>query len=175
MAEIPDPQAIATSRQRPRSTAFFVGLLLFIVISVLLFRPLMALVMMLAFSAQEDTGHSIAPEVVTRDVAETMMHWGVSGDIARRIQAINGFTETGGFMGGRSDWYEVELSVDLATELRASLPRVAKKGAILPTGSAPSWWPKWPSINSCYYNEDQHEYLILPDGGRRAWFLRDWP
>ena len=158
---------------------------LLIGLGVLLFRPLLGLLLAFALSG---TSKPVAPAEAARSVAVSLMRWGVFGavpdrdpdytnlknSISRRITGLNGFTESDGFHGDGTDWYEVELSPDLATELRSALarsPTVMKGEFPQKWDSAPSWWPKsWPSDAQCY--RWHFEYLVLPDSGTRAWFLR---
>lgn len=172
--------------QRPsRFPTVVVVLVVLVGLGVLLFRPLLGLLMTFALSG---TSKTVAPADATQSVAVSLMHWGVLGtvpdrdpdytnlknSIARRMTGINGFTESDGFHGDGTDWYEVALSPDLAAELRAALAQssVVKKSTHFPReNSAPSWWPKtWPADARCYEKDSQ--YLVLPDRGTRAWFLR---
>jgi hypothetical protein len=174
------------SRQRPsRFPTVVVVLVLLVGLGVLLFRPLLGLLMGFALSG---TSKSVAPADATQSVAVSLMHWGVLGtvpdrdpdytnlknSIARRMTGIKGFTESDGVHGDGTDWYEVELSTDLAAELRSALAQstaVTKSKNFPRENSAPSWWPKtWPADAQCY--EKDLEYLVLPDSGTRAWFLR---
>lgn len=89
------------------------------------------------------------------------------------MRGINGLTESGGLHGDGTDWYEVKLSPDLAAELRAALPKsfVERVDWFPSDNRAPPWWPtQFPSDAQCY-RKDQR-YLILPDTGTRAWFMR---
>jgi hypothetical protein len=89
------------------------------------------------------------------------------------MKAVNGYTESSGFHGDGTDWYELELSPDFAAELRSA---VAQSATLKSTGfpqesSASGWWPTtWPADAQCY--EKDLEYFVLSDSGTRAWFLR---
>jgi len=121
-------------------------------------------------------------------VATSLMHWGVFGavpddgteystleqSIERRIQGVKGFTESDNYHGEGTDWYEVVLAPDVATELRDGL---ARSGTVKPSAefpqrtTAPPWWPiHWPADARCY--EEELEFLVIPDSGTRAWFMR---
>jgi hypothetical protein len=153
--------------------------------AVLLFGLLLGLLMMLAFHG---TSKSIPPPDVAHTVAESLMGWGVCGavpdrdpehvklenSIVQRIKGIQGYTESDGFHGDGTDWYEVDLSPALAAELRTRLGQSSaiKKSKRFPRENAePSWWPKtWPANAQCY--EKGLQYFVLPDTGTRAWFMQ---
>jgi hypothetical protein len=180
-----DYQSPSNRRQSSRFPTALVVLLALLGLGVLLFRPLMILLMAIAFHG---TSKSVPPADASRSVAVSLMHWGVFGavprgdpdytnrvnSIAGRMTGINGYTESDGFHGDGTDWYELELAPDLADELRSSLAEstTVKKGKDFSReSSAPSWWPQaWPADAQCY--EKDLEYLVLPDTGTRAWFMR---
>jgi len=180
-----DYQSPSTQKRPSRFPTTVVVLVLLVGLAVLLFRPLLGLLMALALSG---TSKSVPPADSTRSVAVSLMHWGVFGtvpgrdpdytnlenSIEGRMTGINGFTESDGVHGDGTDWYEIELSSELAAELRAALAQssVVKKSRNFPReNSAPSWWPKtWPADAQCY--EKDLQYLVLPDSGTRAWFMR---
>jgi hypothetical protein len=96
--------------------------------------------------------------------------------VASKIHGVRGFSEGDDFHGDGTDWYEVELSPETATELRATLSRSpafkkTKPMWYLHYPKAPSWWPtNWPTDAQCY--EKDSMYFVLPDAGTRAWFKR---
>jgi hypothetical protein len=176
----PHPSRPGASRRRIIAVA-----LVLLVFGLLLFRPLLRL--LIGFAPQ-GTSKSVAPADATDSVAASLMSWGAFGSvpdrdpgytnlrssIAARMTGINGFTESDGFHGDGTDWYELELEADLAAELRASfahLDGVTKSQDFPRDNSAPPWWPTtWPVNAQCYQKD--LEYLVLPDTGSRAWFLR---
>jgi hypothetical protein len=180
-----DYQSPSSGRRPSRIPTVLIVLVALVGLGVLLFRPLLGLLMAFALSG---TSKSVPPADATRSVAVSLMHWGVFGtvpdrdpaytnlenSIARGMTGINGFTESDGFHGDGTDWYEVDLSPDLAAELRTKLaqsPTVKKSNRHPYENTAPSWWPKtWPADSQCY--ESGLQYLVLPDTGTRAWFLR---
>lgn len=133
------------------------------------------------------TRNSIEIANIRDSVAYHLMSWEIFGripqtnpensnlrnSIASQIRGIRGFTRSDGFLGDGEDWYEFELSSDLAKELREGLNR--SQVVMLSQGHpslniAPNWWPKeWP-INTKIYNHSWG-YLILPEKGTKAWFL----
>lgn len=143
-------------------------------IGVVLFRPLLGLLIVFVLAGSRE---SVVPSDAPRSVASSLMDWRVVGNapnLAQRMTGINGFSESSGFHGDGTDWYEIELSPDLVAELRAGLAQstaVTKSRHFPKEDSAPPWWPKtWPADAQCY--EKDFRYLVLPDTGTRAWFLR---
>ena len=176
-------------RSGPRRSRFPVAavvLLVLVGLAGVFFRPLLGLLMIAAMAV--GSSKSVPPSDASRSVAVTLMRWGTFGtvperateytnlqnSIASRMTGLNGYTESDGFHGDGTDWYEIELSPDLAAELRVALAQssVVKKSKSFPReNSAPRWWPKtWPADAQCYGKD--LEYLVLPDSGTRAWFMR---
>ena len=66
-----------------------------------------------------------------------------------RIRAVQGTSESSGFNGDGTSWYEVDLAPDLADELRRKFARSpttreAVSGADIERAT-PNWWPRtWP-------------------------------
>jgi hypothetical protein len=180
-----DYQSTPEHQRQYRFPTGAVVLVALVGLGVLLFRPLVGLLMMVALSG---TSKAVPPAEATQCVAECLMRWGVLGavsprdpdytdlkdSIARRMTGIKGYTESDGVHGDGTDWYEIELSPDLAADLRSAMAQssVVKKSKYFPReNSAPSWWPKtWPRDAQCY--EKDLQYFVLPDNGTRAWFLR---
>jgi hypothetical protein len=151
----------------------------------------MILLMSLAFAG---TSKTLSPTDAGRAVAMTLMDWHVLGEfdtsnrfgysdyytaldsLVRDVKGVNGFTESDGFHGDGTDWYEVELAPDLAINLRDALhkdPQVTtgNSGSGGVWDKAPSWWPKhWRADSKCY--QRGLEYFILPATGTRAWLMR---
>lgn len=160
-------------------TVFFCGL------GVLLFKPIIGALMTMAM---QGTSKPVPAGETSRLVAVSLMRWELFGEVPDRnpaystledsirdgITPINGHTESDGFHGDGVDWFEVELSPELAARLRASLENhrsIRQDNPIPSRGSAPSWWPKsWPGDVRCYHH--RHDYLMLPQTGTRAWFMR---
>ncbi len=101
-------------------------------------------------------------------------HTDLLNSIAYRIKGSRGYTSGADFQGNGTNWYEFEVSTDLADELRTALPELEAVRLIetIPRQwDAPVWWPgQWPANAKIY--KRYHEYLVLPDSGTRAWFLR---
>lgn len=131
---------------------------------------------------------TVGPDESSRSLALCVMRWELVGpvptkdpdyttletSVIRKIQGIRGFTESDGFHGDGTDWYELELSPNFANDLRAALSQstTVKTTTSFPSdSSAPSWWPTtWPRGAKCYTKD--LEYLVLPDTGTRAWYMR---
>jgi hypothetical protein len=95
--------------------------------------------------------------------------------VTSKIHGVRGFSESDNFHGDGTDWYEVELSPETATELRATLSRSPAFKKTKPMwylgDKAPSWWPTgWPADAQCYAKDLM--FFVLPDTGTRAWFKR---
>ena len=137
--------------------------------------------------AGKGTSKVLTEAEVSRAVAVELMGWGILGPIPQldpeytrmedsvvhKIQGVRGFTESDDFHGDGTDWYEVELSPELATELRAAFNRSPAFKNTRPVffNKAPAWWPaKWPADAQIY--EKELEYFVLPVIGTRAWFMR---
>src|SRR5438093_13020789 len=119
-------------------------------------------------------------------MAASLMHWGVFGtvpdrdpgysnllnSIAGQLHSVHAFTESDGFHGDGTDWYELDLSANLAEKLRRfckDTPTSKTRMNIPGLNSAPSWWPKqWPA--DCEHYERHSENLMLPATGMRIWF-----
>ncbi len=89
------------------------------------------------------------------------------------LQGIRGFTESSGWNGDGTDYYEAELSPELTNELKTKLARsTMKQVAYFPGGEkyAPDWWPKQlPPGAVCY--EHNYVYLILSPNSRKVWIF----
>jgi len=129
-------------------------------------------------------------EVSRRVAVELMDSWGAFGPLPQfdpeytkmqhsvisKIHGVRGFSESDDFHGDGTDWYEVELSPETATELRATLSRSPAFEKTRPMWylhypKAPSWWPtNWPANAQCY--EKDLMFFVLPDTGTRAWLKR---
>jgi len=138
----------------------------------------------------EEVGKALTESEVSRSVAVTLISWGILGPIPQvdpeytrmqqsvinKIHGVRGFTESDDFHGDGTDWYEVELSPELATELRSNLsrsPNFKKSKPIyyLNSKESPPWWPThWPADAQVY--EKDLGYFVLPDSGIRAWFIQ---
>jgi hypothetical protein len=138
----------------------------------------------------KDAGKALAESEVSRDVSTTLISWGILGPIPQvdpeytrmeksvinKIHGVRGFTVSDDFHGDGMNWYEVELSPELATELRSNLSRSpdvkkSKPMYYLNSKESPSWWPtQWPADAECY--EKDLGYFILPDNGTHAWCMR---
>lgn len=136
------------------------------------------------------SSRTLSEAEVSRRVAVELMSWGAFGplpqvdpeytkmedSVVSKIHGVRGFSESDGFHGDGTDWYEVELSPGAATELRDTLSRSpafrkTKPMWYLHEDKAPSWWPAdWPTNAQCY--EKDAMFLVLPDTGTRAWFKR---
>ena len=180
-----DPQQNPSPSRPSRVLRVIFAVVLVFGITYLLTPRLLGLIMAFALRGSSS---SVAPADATRSVTVSLMHWGLLGTVpdndpgytnfvrtaAGRMTGINGFTESDGFHGDGTDWYEVELSPDFAAELRSALAQstTIKKSRRFPDEhSAPSWWPKtWPADAQCYDKDSEH--LVLPDSGTRAWFMR---
>jgi hypothetical protein len=119
----------------------------------------------------QGTSKAVSPAEASASVGRSLMSWGVT---VGSMRAINGFTESDGFHGDGTDWYELELGAYSADDLRLALGATAgiTQSKQFPREStAPPWWPThWPSDAQCYRRN--LEYLILPDTGTKAWFMR---
>lgn len=134
------------------------------------------------------SSRTVGPDESSRALALCLMRWELFGPVPtkdpdyttletsliRKIQGIRGFTESDGFHGDGTDWYELELSPSFANDLRATLGKsttVNKSNDSPYAPKAPSWWPtKWPADVKCYSLDLQ--YLVLPDTGTRAWYMQ---
>jgi len=100
----------------------------------------------------------------------------MKNSLVSKIHGVRGFTKSDGFHGDGTDWYEVDLSPELAAKLRSALGRSpdfkrSKPMDYLNNDESPSWWPtRWPADAQCY--EKNSMYLILPDSGTRGWFMQ---
>jgi len=138
----------------------------------------------------KEAGKTLTEPEVSRRVAVTLISWRILGPIPRvdpeytrmqksvinKIQGVRGFTKSDDFHGDGTDWYEVELSPELAAELRSNLSRSSgfkknKPAHYLNNDESPSWWPtQWPADAEVY--EKDFGYFVLPDSGTRAWFMQ---
>jgi hypothetical protein len=130
----------------------------------------------------------VEPKEVARSFATSLMQWDVFRDSAPRkanyaefldavqsqITSAQGVSLTSGDQGQGCDWYEFDLSTDLANGLRAALRQSseAQHDAVPPkVEGSPAWWPReWPAGVHCY--SEEREYLFLSDTDNHAWFLR---
>ena len=92
--------------------------------------------------------------------------------LADRMRGVRGASESGGWNGDGSDWYEVDLAPDLAAEIRTKLAQSSriKQATYFPDRNpyTPDWWPTgWPPGAICY--EHQLVYLILTPDGTTVW------
>jgi hypothetical protein len=124
---------------------------------------------------------------VSRAVAVELMVWGILGPIPQvdpeytrmeesviqKIHGVRGYSESDDFHGDGTDWYEVDLSPEMAATLRTNLSQLPTFKNTRPIffNNAPSWWPaQWPAGTQIY--EKDLKYFVLPDSGTRAWFMR---
>ena len=102
----------------------------------------------------------------------------VTGKFATPLNNARGFIRYGGFDGGGSEWIEVQIDPGFATNFRDQLAKASglRRSSQLPLESpSQSWWPRqWPSDAQCYRQGTRFEYLILPDTGTHAWFVRSF-
>ena len=94
-----------------------------------------------------------------------------------RITGLRGSSESGGFHGDGIDWFEFEMTPDLANDLRTRLTEIhsdqVTRNPTGPTGdkNEPNWWPtRWPADAICYAHKDSLAQLILTPNGTRGWF-----
>ena len=170
---------------RPGMTWFLTGLS--VAVAAVLFRPAGQLVLDFACRG---TRQEIGLAEVSRSVAGSLTRWGLFGavpdrepeyttlehSVGSRILGVRGLTSSDGFHGDGTDWYEVVLSPYLASELRVTLRELGavkkEETTVLPrAGLPPPWWPtQWPPDARVYTSVS--EYLVLPETGTRAWFMR---
>lgn len=133
------------------------------------------------------TSKALTEFEVSERVAVELMSWGILGPIPqldpeytqmeksviRKIHGVRGFSESDDFHGDGTDWYEVDLTPEIATELRAAFKQSPAFKNTRPVffNNAPSWWPAHLPADAQIYNKDL-EYFVLPDSGTRAWFMR---
>ena len=142
---------------------------------------------LLGCSKDEGTSKVLTDSEISSRMAGEIMLSGILGSLPKvdpefsrmknslvsKIHGVRGFTESDGFHGDGTDWYEVNLSPELAAELRSALSRSpdfkkSKPMYYLNDDESPSWWPtRWPADAQWY--EKNLMYLILPDSGTRAW------
>jgi len=185
----PKPTAAGTGKMRSVIIRSLIGMMAFVVICF----GLLILWMILLFSGSDQTIKEVGEAETTERFANFLYSIKVcepkiyhkkeyrkNGTLAAVIQltrpieglrGIRGYTESGGWNGDGSDYYEVELSPELAAKLRATLPSSSfKPCAYFPTGGKykPDWWPtQFPPGASC--SEHQLVYLVLAPDGERAW------
>ena len=173
MAHAVDTKPKSSPRRSMPRLWLGVGLLCFVVA-----RPVMKLVMGHGTSQNIQT---ISREEISGSLATALMQWEVFGkheansqymrswhSLVDGIRGINGISEIDGM-----DWYEVELTPELANQLRAGLRKTpgVQKNEGWQGRSEPGWWPKdAPRDTPCYQRGE--EYLILPASGTHAWFVR---
>ncbi len=182
---IEDNSKRAKTRQ-PTWEAVVVVVVVVVFLGILLIGPTARLLLGIVTS-----GHSAAlpPAKVENSVAACLIRWGVFGaepvdaksqsrfwdSIRSRITGINGFSESDGFHGDGTDWYELELTPELADELRSGLKVTTTvqqtSGVASNMGTAPAWWPKTFPADTRFYTWEL-QYLVLPDTGTKAWFMR---
>ena len=164
---------------KPRSRRWLgilaVLLLLMLPIGVV-FGPIIAA--MISIATDEGVSQAVPADETVRMCEVTLRDWKLFGpddQITDRMHFVNGWTKSDGWHGDGEDWYEVDLSPDLAADLRTKLTAstVVKKEVLAPDVAwNPPWWPTaWPADARIYADDGEFKYLILPDTGTHAWVL----
>ena len=172
--------------RQSRLTTVAVVLLVVVGLAVLLSPFLLGLVGTVYMAV--GTSSSVPRGECGGSVAVSLIHAGLFGtipgepeysnlrsSIARQVKGVNGFTHSAGIHGDGTDWYEVEFAPELAVQLRSKVQwsATARETKYFPGGRpAPSWWPStWPADARCF--QIGSDYLVLPDSGTRAWYVRN--